>query len=85
MARFLLTQRPCGRRGRENANECGLDGFGAVFCWGSNLHGLLGDKAADPSTVPKAVDVLTPVGVAQSDELDYTIHNPVTIAPVVVP
>jgi glucoamylase len=39
----------------------------------------------DPSTVPKAVDVLTPAGVAQSDELDYTIHNPVTIAPVVVP
>jgi glucoamylase len=39
----------------------------------------------DPSTVPKAVDVLTPTGVAQSDELDYTVHNPVTIAPVVVP
>ena len=39
----------------------------------------------DPNTVPKAVDVLTPTGVAQSDELDYTIHNPVTIAPVVVP
>ena len=35
--------------------------------------------------VPKAVDVLTPAGVAQSDELDYTLHNPVTIAPVVVP
>jgi hypothetical protein len=35
--------------------------------------------------VPKAVDVLTPAGVAQSDELDYTIHNPVTIAPVVMP
>jgi glucan 1,4-alpha-glucosidase len=39
----------------------------------------------DPSTVPKAMDVLTPTGVAQSDELDYTIHSPVTIAPVVVP
>jgi carbohydrate-binding DOMON domain-containing protein len=39
----------------------------------------------DPGQVPKAVDVLTPAGVAQSDELDYTIHNPVTIAPVVVP
>jgi glucoamylase len=39
----------------------------------------------DPGQVPKAVDVLTPTGVAQSDELDYTIHNPVTIAPVVVP
>ena len=38
-----------------------------------------------PAQVPKAIDVLTPTGVAQSDELDYTIHNPVTIAPVVVP
>ena len=39
----------------------------------------------NPGTVPKAVDVLTPAGVAQTDELDYTIHNPVTIAPVVMP
>jgi hypothetical protein len=31
------------------------------------------------------MDVLTPAGTAQSDELDYTIHNPVTIAPVVMP
>ena len=33
----------------------------------------------------RPMDVLTPAGVAQSDELDYTIHNPVTIAPVVMP
>jgi glucan 1,4-alpha-glucosidase len=39
----------------------------------------------DPGTVPKAIDVLTPAGTAQSDELDYTVHKPVTIAPVVVP
>ena len=39
----------------------------------------------DPSTVPKAMDVFTPPGTAQSDELDYTVHNPVTIAPVVMP
>ena len=39
----------------------------------------------NPSTVPKAMDVLTPAGTAQSDELDYTVHNPVTIAPVVMP
>jgi glucan 1,4-alpha-glucosidase len=38
-----------------------------------------------PSTVPKAMDVLTPTGVAQSDELDYLLHNPVTIAPVTIP
>ena len=39
----------------------------------------------NPSTVPKAMDVLTPAGTAQSDELDYTVHNPVAIAPVVMP
>jgi glucoamylase len=39
----------------------------------------------DPGRVPKAVDVLTPAGTLQSDELDYTVHSPVTIAPVVVP
>jgi carbohydrate-binding DOMON domain-containing protein len=40
---------------------------------------------ADPGAVPKAIDVVTPGGTAQSDELDYTKHTPVTIAPVVVP
>jgi glucoamylase len=38
-----------------------------------------------PSTVPKALDVLTPTGVLQSDELDYTKHSPVTIQDVVIP
>ena len=33
----------------------------------------------DPNTVPKVIDVLTPTGVLQSDELDYTLHSPVTI------
>ncbi|MEN3280812.1 MAG: hypothetical protein V7607_1952 [Solirubrobacteraceae bacterium] len=40
---------------------------------------------ANPATVPKAIDVITPSGVLQSDELDYTAHSPVTIAPVVIP
>ena len=39
----------------------------------------------DPNTVPKALDVLTPAGVSQSNELDYTLHNPVVIQPVVLP
>jgi carbohydrate-binding DOMON domain-containing protein len=39
----------------------------------------------NPSTVPKAMDVLTPSGVLQSDELDYTKHNPVTITGVTMP
>jgi len=39
----------------------------------------------DPNTVPKAMDVLTPPGVVQSDELDYTVHQPVTLEDIVVP
>ena len=39
----------------------------------------------DPATVPKAMDVFTPAGTTQSDELDYIAHQPVTIAPVVIP
>jgi glucoamylase len=35
--------------------------------------------------VPKAMDVLTPAGVNQADELDYTVHAPVVIAPVTIP
>lgn len=31
------------------------------------------------------VDVITPVGVWQSDELDYTLHNPVVLHAVTVP
>jgi glucoamylase len=39
----------------------------------------------NPGLVPKAVDVLTPAGTSQADELDYTLHTPVTIAPVTIP
>jgi hypothetical protein len=35
--------------------------------------------------LPKAMDVLTPPGVSQADELDYTVHNPVTLQPVTIP
>jgi glucoamylase len=31
------------------------------------------------------MDVLTPLGVAQSDELDYTKHTPVVLQDVVIP
>jgi len=40
--------------------------------------------SADPNTVPKAVDVLTPAGVSQVTELDPTL-GPVIIQPVPVP
>jgi glucan 1,4-alpha-glucosidase len=39
----------------------------------------------DPNRVPKAIDVLTPAGVQQSNELDYTLHNPVTLQDVTIP
>jgi len=39
----------------------------------------------DPNKVPKAVDVITPAGVLQSDELDYTLHSPVTLQDVTIP
>jgi glucoamylase len=39
----------------------------------------------DPNSVPKAMDVLTPGGVSQSNELDYTLHNPVTLQDIVIP
>jgi glucoamylase len=40
---------------------------------------------ADPATVPKAMDVLTPAGVLQSAELDYTVASPVTLEGVAIP
>ncbi len=39
----------------------------------------------DPGTVPKAVDVIPPPGVLQSDELDYTVHNPVVLQGIAIP
>jgi hypothetical protein len=41
--------------------------------------------AVDPGSVPKAMDVLTPAGVQQGNELDYVLHSPVTITDVVIP
>ena len=39
----------------------------------------------DPGTVPKVMDTITPAGVLQSNELDYTLHNPVVLQDVVIP
>ncbi len=39
----------------------------------------------DPGTVPKLMDVITPDGVSQSDEVDYTLHSPVVLRGVVIP
>ncbi len=41
--------------------------------------------AADPSSVPKVMDTLVPVGATQSDELNYVAHQPVTLSDVVIP
>jgi glucoamylase len=40
--------------------------------------------AANPNTVPKAMDVITPAGVSQATELDPT-RGAVVIQPVLVP
>jgi glucan 1,4-alpha-glucosidase len=39
----------------------------------------------NPSSVPKLMDVLTPSGVSQGDELDYTLHSPVVLQGVTMP
>jgi glucoamylase len=39
----------------------------------------------DPANLPKVMDVLTPAGVSQSEELDYTVHHPVVVAAVTLP
>jgi glucoamylase len=54
--------------------------FGVCAAASSDSH-----CTADPTTVPKAMDVITPSGVAQSDELDYTLHQPVTLQGVAIP
>jgi glucoamylase len=54
--------------------------FGVCATASSDAH-----CTVNPATVPKAMDVITPAGVTQSDELDYTAHPTVTIAPVVIP
>jgi len=38
-----------------------------------------------PATVPKVMDALTPSGVLQSNELDYTLHSPVVLSGVTMP
>jgi glucan 1,4-alpha-glucosidase len=38
-----------------------------------------------PDKVPKALDVITPSGVSQSNELDYTLHSTVTLQDVTIP
>ena len=39
----------------------------------------------NPATVPKVLDTITPSGVLQSDELDYTVHSPVVLSGVTLP
>jgi glucoamylase len=58
--------------------------FGVCATASSDPHCLTNQDTIN-STVPKAMDVLTPAGVAQSDELDYTLHSPVTIQAVTIP
>jgi hypothetical protein len=54
--------------------------FGVCAATSSDPH-----CTANPGSVPKAMDVLTPAGVLQSDELDYTKHTPVVLQGVTIP
>ncbi|HKE40120.1 MAG TPA: glucodextranase DOMON-like domain-containing protein [Casimicrobiaceae bacterium] len=54
--------------------------FGVCATASSDAH-----CTVDPATVPKLIDVLTPPGVSQSDELDYTVHSTVTLQGVFIP
>ncbi len=54
--------------------------FGVCAAASSDPH-----CTVDPNTVPKTVDVITPAGVSQSDELDYTLHSPIILQDVVIP
>jgi hypothetical protein len=40
---------------------------------------------AAPGSVPKLMDVITPDGVSQADEVDYTLHVPVVLTGVLIP
>ena len=54
--------------------------FGVCATASSDAH-----CTVDPATVPKAMDVLVPAGVLQSNELDYTVHSPVILQDVTIP
>src|SRR6266487_4896944 len=54
--------------------------FGVCATTSSDTH-----CTVDPNTVPKVMDTITLAGVTQSDELDYTLHNPVTLRDIVIP
>jgi alpha-tubulin suppressor-like RCC1 family protein len=38
-----------------NAHSCGLTGAGALFCWGNNAKGQIGDGTVAPKPAPTAV------------------------------
>jgi glucoamylase len=54
--------------------------FGVCAAASSDPH-----CTVDPNTVPKVMDTITPAGVSQSNELDYTLHSPVVLQDVVMP
>ncbi len=54
--------------------------FGVCATASSDAH-----CTADPATVAKLMDVITPAGVNQSDEVDYTLHSPVVLSGVAIP
>jgi len=81
-ARVVLTGQDgfSGDQARGFSPTPGPYSFGVCAASSSDAH-----CTVNPGAVPKAMDVVTPTGVLQSDELDYTVHSQVTITDVVIP
>jgi hypothetical protein len=60
-------------------------GSGDAACSGDGLDRAPVEPVDPVDKLPKAMDVLTPPAVSQADELDDTVHNPVTLQPVTIP
>jgi glucan 1,4-alpha-glucosidase len=65
---------------REFTATPGAFSFGVCAAASSDAHCTF-----NPANVPKAMDVITPSGVSQADELDYTKHTPVVLTGVSIP
>src|SRR5262249_56218907 len=59
--------------------------FGVCAAASADPH-CISDPVAIAASIPKVIDTITPPGVSQRDELDYTIHPaPVVLHAVVMP
>ena len=61
-AELVLTGRPpISMLALGHEHSCALTQDGAVYCWGDNAHGQLGETGGDESAIPSAVPSLPPM------------------------